>query len=223
MVQLKRELSTQIYEILRKRITDVKLKPGTRINIQELSEEFQVSPSPIKTALRKLSQRGLVTTRQRGGYYVTVLSTEKISEIYDLRKLFESEALNTSIYTISSKKLDEFKKNLEAIKKEKLSAEEKITKFYRIDQALHLEIIKNCKNETLKDFYDQIYDFVKISQHFHTTIPESFDEHIAIIEAILRKDLEMAKRALEKHIVNAKERTIQALKKGAPPWKESFT
>ena len=219
MIKLQRDLVEQIYDILRERIINLKMKPGVRVNIQALTEEFEVSPTPIKDTLKKLSQRGLITNRAGTGYYVVNPSPNKVSEIYDLRKLFESYALETAIQSTSTKKLGEFKKEMEKLRKE-IDEDKKHIECYRIDQALHSEIMINSNNQMLRDFYNQIYDFVKISQHFYRTTEEILEEHIAIVKAMLEKNLTKAKKVLEDHIDHAKNRTIKAMEKKDSVWEE---
>jgi len=221
MIKLRRDLVEQIYDILRERITNLNMKPGARINIQELAEEFDVSPTPIKDALKKLSQKGLVTTKSGKGYYVVSLSPEKLNEIYDLRKMFESYALKAAIENIPAEKLYELRKEMEDLKQE-MSEEEKDIKFYQKDQMLHLEIIRNSNNEMLEEFYRQIYNLVKISQHLYKTTEESLEEHMAIVKAMLEKNLGKARKALEAHIDHARDKAIRALQNKISPWESKF-
>lgn len=221
MIKLRRDLVEQIYDLLRERITDLNMKPGARINIQKLAEEFDVSPTPIKDALKKLSQEGLVTTKSGKGYYVVCLSPEKLNEIYDLRKMFESYALKAAIQNIPAEKSYELKEEMENLKQE-MNEEEKNIKFYQKDQMLHLEIIRNSNNKVLEEFYRQIYDLVKISQHLYKTTEESLEEHIRIVEAMLEKNLAKARKDLETHINHARDKAIRALQNRVSPWESKF-
>ena len=216
IVKLRRNLVEQIYDILRERITNLKIKPGTRIKIQKLAEEFDVSPTPTKDALKKLTEKGLITAKSGRGYYVVSLCPEKINEIYDLRKMFESYSLKTAIQNISAKKLYELKRGMESLREE-MNEEEKGIRFYQLDQILHLEIIRNCNNEVLEELYSQIYDLVKISQHLYTTTEESLEEHIKIVKALLKKDLPEAREALEAHIDHSRDKAIRASQSTTSP------
>lgn len=212
MIKLRRDLVEQIFDILRERITNLNIKLGARIDIQTLTKELDVSPTPIKDALKKLSQRGIVTTKSGTGYYVIKPSPDKLNEIYDLRKMFESYALKDAIKNISTKKLRELKEKMEKVKEE-VNEKEKNIKSYQLDQRLHLEIIRNCNNQALENFYDQIYDLVKVSQHLYRTTEESLDEHIAIVEGMLEKNLPKARKALEAHIDRAKDQAVKAVQR----------
>lgn len=221
MIKLQRDLVGQIHNILRERITNLNMKPGARVNIQELAEEFDVSPTPIKDALKKLSQEGLVTTKSGKGYYVVSLSPEKVDEIYDLRKMFESYALKAAIENIPTEKLQKLKEDMENLRQE-INEEEKNTKFYRKDQILHVEMIRNCNNKVLEEFYRQIYDLVKISQHLYKATEESLEEHLKVVEAMLEKNVAKAKKVLGAHIDHAKDKAIRALQNRASPWESKF-
>lgn len=210
MIKLRRNLVEQMHDILRERITNVKMKPGARINIQELAEEFDVSPTPIKDVLKKLSQEGLVTTKSGKGYYVISLSPEKLNEIYDLRKMFESYSLKAAMKDIPIEKLYELKKEMENLKQE-TNKEKKSTKFYQKDQMLHLEIIRNSNNKVMEEFYRQIYDLIKISQHLYEAADEPLEDHMTLVEAMLERNFTKARKALEAHIEHGRDKAMRTL------------
>ncbi len=78
---------------LRAAILDGELLPGQRVNQIAWAERAQVSPIPIREALRALAGEGLVTYRPRRGYAVTELDLGELEEVYRLRKLLETDAL----------------------------------------------------------------------------------------------------------------------------------
>ncbi len=159
---LKSDLAEQIYDIVKERIVSLQLKLGEKIDVQKLAEEFEVSQTPVRDALNKLSQHGLSITKARVGYYVIDLSTEDIEDIYDLRKMFEGYALESATKNFKSDELLLLKRKMEEIQEES-SEKRKRAKFDTTDKALHSLIIKNSNNKRLRDLFFQIYDFVRIS------------------------------------------------------------
>lgn len=210
---VKSALTDQIYEILKDRIVKLELEPGAKIDISSLAIEFDISETPIRDALKKLSKDGLVKTKARRGYYVVKLSREDVLEIYDLRKLLESHALESSIKNIRSSELQRLKKIWREMEKRNKKETEESLKFYVTDQEFHLKIVKRCNNHRLQAIFSQIYDLVRICQHMYINIENALSEHIAIIEAMEQKDLTKAKQLLELHIDRARDRVLKSLKK----------
>ena len=78
MVQLNKEsLAGQIRKELRKRIVNLEIKQGEKINVTELEEEFGVSRAPVREALQSLADQGLVEVKPRGGYFAVQLTQNR--------------------------------------------------------------------------------------------------------------------------------------------------
>lgn len=202
---LQRNLVDQLYNILKERIITLVLEPGARIKLQQLAKKFEVSETPIREALARLSRDELVKVIPAAGYYVIKLSTKDVMEIYDLRKLLEGYALTSSVVNMDVKKL---RKIRQKIKKQQYEPQ-------ILDEELHLEIVKNCDNKRLQDLYARIYNFVKICQYTHQRrsqrTTQTTEEHLALIDAILEKNIKKAKQILKKHIDNARDVIIGVL------------
>ncbi len=211
MTQLIRSgLTDQIYKILEERIINLELKPGEKIDVASLAEEFGISETPIRDALKKLSENGLVKAKSRRGYYAVKLSEKDIVEIYELRKLLETYALESFIKNVDSLELQKLKKMWEKVRK-KNKKDLKFSEFYPTDREFHLKIVKKCNNRRLKGIFSQIYNLVKICQHMYTNFEGALDEHIKIVEAIEKRNLNEAKKLLAQHIDRAKERVLESL------------
>jgi len=208
---LKLSLVDQIYNIIKERIVSLQLKLGEKIDIQKLAEELGVSQTPVRDALNRLSQNGLVSIRARIGYYVVDLSVEDIAEIYDIRKMFEGYALESAIENIKFDELRQLKQKMEEIRKE---TDEKIgkAKFDETDRELHLLIIKNSNNKRLHNLFSQTSNFVRISISMGVEWKKSLKEHIALVDALQEKDLLRAKDILKEHINNSRDNATKALK-----------
>ena len=209
--KIETNLVDQIYNILREKIINLELKLGQRIDIKGLAEEFGVSQTPVREALNRLTKDRLVNVIPRRGYYVVKLSAEDMEEIYDIRKIFESYALESAIKNIEVNKLRKLKQRMMEQLQGEVTEQRRKTKF-ETDKKLHLLIIQSSYNKKLKEMYSQIYDFVKISQRMNPRFKKSLEEHIALIDAILEKDLEKARKLLMLHIDNARDWGIKALK-----------
>jgi DNA-binding GntR family transcriptional regulator len=86
-------LKSHVYMALRDAIVSGRYKPGQRLNESQLAREFNISRIPIREALMKLQEHGLVMNHERRGMFVTVLSDEDVQRINSLRLVLETEAL----------------------------------------------------------------------------------------------------------------------------------
>ncbi|HXW84235.1 MAG TPA: GntR family transcriptional regulator [Candidatus Binataceae bacterium] len=82
---------------LRRLIVAGELRPGQRINQEDLAERIGVSVVPVREALRTLEQEGQVTYLPRRGYLVTELRIEDLREIYELRRILEERAVRAAL------------------------------------------------------------------------------------------------------------------------------
>src|ERR1017187_8004501 len=82
-------LSDRAYDILRKEIISGNLAPGEKLNVHDLAAAMQISRTPIKEAINRLAEDGLVTIRSRKSTFVSLIEPEKLREIFDIRLKIE--------------------------------------------------------------------------------------------------------------------------------------
>jgi DNA-binding GntR family transcriptional regulator len=87
-------------ESLRAMIVSGALRPGQRVNQDQVAEHVGLSVAPVREALRVLEQEGQVSYRPRRGYFVTQLRIEDLEEIYELRRLLEDRAARYALPTL---------------------------------------------------------------------------------------------------------------------------
>ena len=84
-------------ESLRRLIVAGELRPGQRVNQEDVASRVGLSVAPVREALRVLEQEGQVTYWPRRGYFVTELALADLSEIYELRRLLEERAVRRAL------------------------------------------------------------------------------------------------------------------------------
>ena len=149
-----KQANNVIFEVLKKRIIELEMKPGDVINEKDLIAEFGVSRTPVREALIKLSQIELVEIRPRVGTFVTQIDLATVKSAYEVKKNLEALAAE-----LASKRAtpDEIKALYDII--ERFSKYD-IVKDYKLciedDQNFH-EIIRTAsRNEILIDILDNL-------------------------------------------------------------------
>jgi len=97
----------KIYETLKEKIIDFSFKPGEQLVEQVLSEQFEISKSPLREAFRQLEADGLVNLIPYKGVYVSVLSTKELNDICELREALEVFCLERGLNAYSNEDIEE--------------------------------------------------------------------------------------------------------------------
>jgi len=105
-------LADAIVETLKADIQAGTILPGAHLHQEDLAKRFAVSRVPVRDALFKLSSEGLVSIEANRGAVVTKLTTDQITEIYDLRLILECDALDRAIKAIKNEDLPAIRRAL---------------------------------------------------------------------------------------------------------------
>lgn len=205
---VKSSLTDQIYDIIREMILNGRLEVGRRIDITKLIEEFGISQTPVRFALNRLHDAGLVENRQREGFFVRELDEKDIVDTYDIREMFEIHALESALINVDTEYWVELKKRMVRIY-DCDSEEEKRTQFDKTDMDFHLAIMEGADNKKARDLFMHVYDSVKVSLAVGGDMDIALRGHLEILEAIIKKDLPSAKKRLRAHLRDSKFKVIK--------------
>lgn len=198
-----REISHQVYNRIKNKILNLEFELGERINIKNLSEEFHVSPTPIREGIKKLIEDGLIKDVPRKGYYVYCPTPEDIQEIYELRKMLEDFALASMRSKILDlRSFEKLKKRIEYIQKQ--GDKEKKRRFIETE-LVHTLIAQSLNNQRIKSIYQNLHNFTLLFQHIiqRDSIDGYIEDHLSLVNAILNKDIKKAQRILIDHVDTA--------------------
>ncbi|MBN2796112.1 MAG: GntR family transcriptional regulator [Clostridia bacterium] len=100
-------INMSIYKELERRIIDMEYQPGDAINEKELIEEFGVSRTPIREAILKLSEKGLLDLKPRVGTFVTQVDLQSVKHAYEVKKNLEGLAAELAAQRATSAQINE--------------------------------------------------------------------------------------------------------------------
>lgn len=191
------------YDEIKNMLFSGKLVQGDKIIIDEMARTIELSITPIREALNKLEQEGLVESRPRSSYHVITLKESDIEEVYNLRLLFETYALENAAENFQQFPVAKFKKMNKAVLKSG-----NYQSFIELDILFHQQIVSLCKRPMVSRLFDGIYNFVRLlyipsAQHEGRLI-KACSEHEIILKKIEENDLGGAVQALKDHILNTK-------------------
>ena len=200
-----------VYEELKMQILTGGIIPGTRMMEVELAEEMGVSRTPIREAIRKLEKEGLVTIEPRRGAYASMISTEDMVEILEVRQDLEGLAAYFAAERMQDAQLDELKQVSASYNK---AVEEGIMEdMIKYDTKFHRIIVDSCHNKILVQMIEQLQELVLRFRYIYydnfkraENMPE---EHEAILKAISSGKKDDARKAADVHIDRLKTMVIQ--------------
>ncbi len=209
----RKTLADKIYEKLKEEIISRKRKVGEKLVERDLAQAFKVSITPVRDALKKLEDEGLVVKR---GKLRTVrgISAIELQDYYEVRILLEPKAAEKAAKNIS----EEQKKKLEDIisRMELAAKEEDYNTLDILNRNFDEVIYEACGNHYLKKVLSEILAITLPYREIASRIPERtysmLKEHKEIYEAIKSGDDKKAGDLTEKHIKEAAERVLRVLR-----------
>lgn len=197
--------SDQAYLALRERILQGQLKPGTALKERDLCEELNVSRTPIREALRRLSADGLAEVRPGRSIIVTFFAAEELTEIFELGIVLESFVAGLAAAKATHEDID----RLEDIVSEMASLPEVIMarqneRYIKLDQAFHDMIAAIARNPRIAQILKQTMSFRVLANIFEkyeqSDFTTSIAQHRTIVSAIASGDSDWAQAAMGSHI-----------------------
>lgn len=202
-----------VFNNLRDAITKGELKPGERLLEKQLSEKIGVSRTPIREALRRLETEGFVEMIPRKGAMVAVISRKSIEDVLEIRAVLEALAARLACRNVTNEALTRLDVAREAF--EEASRATDIETMSEADIAFHELIFSLSGNPKLvhliNNLSGQIQRFRVVYLKDKSYTNSIISEHIEIIEALTRKDENLAAEIAARHIENQKKAVINAI------------
>ncbi len=200
-----RALYEEVAELLRQRIFRRELEPGSWIDEVKLAQEYGISRTPLREALKVLAAEGLVTMKVRRGAYVTEVSEQDLAEVYHLLSLLESDAAAV----VAERAGDAELKDLQKLHRELEGAVKDREKFFAVNERFHLRLLELAGNRWRNQMVADLRKVMKLNRHNSLLksgrVQESLEEHRRVMEALLARDAAAARERMQEHFRNGLE------------------
>ncbi|HLI50947.1 MAG TPA: GntR family transcriptional regulator [Thermomicrobiaceae bacterium] len=209
-----RSLANQVHDALCESLASGALQPGSRVVVEHLAAQLGVSPTPVREAIARLMQEGLVLESSSGRLQVVPLTPDYVRETFLVRGVLEGLAAELATPRMSDSQLRGLSEELELT-----GAALDLGNFeahVRIDAVLHLSIYEASENpmlarelRTLEAHVNYIRGYS--ARHTGDHIRRSHEEHLRLIEALSGRDPVQAREVMEAHIAGARERIVKLI------------
>jgi len=191
-------------------ILDGELKMGERVNELTLATQLSISRGPLREACRALVQAGLLESRANRGFFVRKLELKQVVDLYDLRAGLMRLAGLLVAEHITDAQLDHIKRNVDEMDEAGRLGD--FERYLELNAGFHAALVEATGNRRLVELYQGLVKEIRLFQRGGLVSGSAMElsnrEHRAIVEAIALRDGARAAAAMERHILQGKERFL---------------
>ena len=210
------------YERIQDLILGMDIKPGETITEIALSNRLGIGRTPVREALKKLEQEGLIITTNRRKR-VNILTIKEIEDIFEIKCCLEAHVAQTAARVCNSKDVKAFEKILGDMKQaahQRVNTEEEEQKrldaWLNADRRFHHQLFEmsgNSKIEQITRNLDLQWQRLRLGIYtLEGRMIRSFDEHNSIIQAVIAKEPEEAGKRMAEHLTKVKNELVKLFK-----------
>lgn len=201
-------LQSAVLQILRDRILDNTLPPGTELNQAAIAQQLGVSRGPVRECLRALEAEGLVVSTPRKKTVVAPFDETDVEELAALRILLEGFAAKWAAENASAEDIQ----RLRAITQRMKSLRSRGTSrtFAELDAEFHTALVSLPGYRHLLRIWKSIFGHVQRFFQAGVDYRNQVEAHMTIIEAIENRDSARVQECIRAHIEEAKEEILQS-------------
>ena len=201
-----RPLYEEVAELLRQRIFKRELEPGNWIDELKIAEEYGISRTPLREALKVLAAEGLVTMKVRRGAYVTEVSKSDLADVYHLLSLLESDAAGVVATKATDAELAELQTLHQELEEAAKPGKANTDQFFALNEQFHMRLLAIANNRWRDQMVADLRKVMKLNRHNSLLktgrIGESLAEHRAIMAALLARDAQATVLRMREHFSN---------------------
>ena len=203
--------STFVYRKLRHAIEQGELKPGQRVMEVEVADWLEVSRTPVREALRRLENEGMLALEPRTGLVVASITRQAMLELYVMREVLEGTAARLCARHASDLELMELKELVER----EARLQGNYEALSRHNRLFHEAVHRGAHNRYLEKSLAAVNDSMCLLGKSMMLLPERAElaklEHSELVTAIVARDADAAEQVARRHVRSAQKQRLKQL------------
>lgn len=201
-----RTLTEAAYIDIKKWILEGVITPGCKINLDHTASRLEISMTPVREALTKLQQEGLVEYFPRVGWKVAKLSKKRYFKYRELQVLLETTLTELALPYVTDEAIAKMEEANERLRHsiETLPQEDIADAVLKENDIIHMTFYSCYDNDVMVNMLQNVWDSMSFYRHvlFGTSYYKEigYSDHKQLIDSIKKKDLQAAKYAMEHHL-----------------------
>jgi DNA-binding GntR family transcriptional regulator len=208
-----RTLAGRAFAALRDAILAGTLAPGARLEIRSLADDLNMSPMPVREAVRQLDALGLVEHLPHRGARVTGLSLDDLREVYEARFVVEARAVLLAAAGFTEADAERAAASLSRTVQARHDGDHAAS--WAADEDFHFALYRGAGSEWLLRLITPLWGtserYRRMSQSPDRDFSERYQEHMSILDACIAREGELAARRLGTHLARSANRLAGAL------------
>jgi DNA-binding GntR family transcriptional regulator len=216
-------LSQRAYEAIRADIMMCRLRPLEKVSEAKLALRLGMGKAPIRNALSRLSQEGLLTAKARSGFVVVPLTAKDILECFQMRLALEPLAASLAAARLNADTIEDLRRLAQPLHRGPTGETSEADRYaiFQADQAFHRKVAEASGNSRLAASVSDLLDHVSRALYMGMLQPGEVDEfgagNLELTSALLEGDAAAAERIAREHIRIGLRMVVRTLMENADP------
>lgn len=207
-----KRIADEIYNQLLAAIGDGDIAPNQRLVQERLAEELDVSRTPVREALLRLEQEGVLQRADRAGFVIRTITLDEVRDIYQARQAIEGFSARL-LSDRGSAEVFEVLRGL--IGREENDVARTAKAYFDANRSIHRAFVQHTENPYLLDLFDGIWNrgssFRMFAAIDNVNLARSLGAHSALVDAIETGDADHAAAAMRAHIADGLDLQLGAI------------
>jgi DNA-binding GntR family transcriptional regulator len=204
---------------LRQDVLSLAFMPGAKLKVEHLQQSYGLSSSPIREALNRLTEEGLVRADERKGFRVAAVSAEDLQDITNMRVLIDLPTLEQAMKFGDDQWEAKVIASFHLLEKiESRLPEGPVVldaEWSAQHRSFHRAMMSACPSErmvlTSSSLFDQAERYRHISARYRTVIKRKSEEHKVLMRAVLKRDIATAQKLHQEHVLSTQKNALKAM------------
>jgi len=204
---------------LRQDVLSLAFMPGAKLKVEHLQQSYGLSSSPIREALNRLTEEGLVRSDERKGFRVAAVSAEDLQDITNMRLLIDLPTLEQAMKFGDDQWEAQVIASFHLLEKiESRLPEGPVVldaEWSAQHRSFHRTMMNACPSErmvlTSSSLFDQAERYRHISARYRTVIKRKSEEHKVLMRAVLKRDIATAQMLHQEHVLSTQKNALKAM------------
>lgn len=202
------------YSLVKERILNLSLRPGERVRAHEIAAELGMSRTPVREALSRLEQEGLMVRDSGWGYLVNSMTFSEVVSLFRVREILEAEAAKEALAKSNDDSIKKLSRRLDLSERNLRAG--RLSEFQKANRSFHAALEQESGNVFLESMLSNISDRIRILGAMvlerHAVRGEQIlEENRAILAALDKGDAEKLEEAVRTHVRRAGEHVLRCL------------
>jgi DNA-binding GntR family transcriptional regulator len=203
---MRNNLADQVYAELKSQMHDFRLVPGDRFSEAEIGARLGVSRTPVREALFRLRNEGVLDVESKSGWFVRPIDFGKLEQLYDLRVILElASVAKLCARTDEPPALDDLKAIWLVPVAERLGDGARVG---TLDEQFHATLVRAAGNDEVARVHWDVTERIRIIRRLDFTrgdrIEATYTEHAKVLRAVIQRKSDQAQLLLRSHIEQSK-------------------